>query len=125
MQNFLKDDSQAPIYFINSFYLKIYGRITKMTVQTALDIMQKLNEIFDIKNDYDKISMFIVSMNWQELQAHLVKLQQKYFVEVSIYNLFNTVPPQSLFQNAINYMNFLRQLAMAKCCIDIAELTNK
>ncbi|MBD5407171.1 MAG: hypothetical protein HDR51_05055 [Treponema sp.] len=96
-----------------------------MTVQTALDIMQKLNEIFDIKNDYDKISMFIVSMNWQELQAHLVKLQQKYFVEVSIYNLFNTVPPQSLFQNAINYMNFLRQLAMAKCCIDIAELTNK
>lgn len=125
MQNFLKDDSQAPIYFINSFYLKIYGRITKITVQTALDIMQKLNEIFDIKNDYDKISMFIVSMNWQELQAHLVKLQQKYFVEVSIYNLFNTVPPQSLFQNAINYMNFLRQLAMAKCCIDIAELTNK
>lgn len=96
-----------------------------MTAQNALDVMQKLKELCDIKTDYDKTFMLIATMNWQELQAHLVKVQQKYFIEVTVYNLFNFVPPQSLLQNAINCMNFLQQLAMAKCCIDIAELANK
>lgn len=98
---------------------------TKMTAQTALDMMQKFKELCDIRTDYDKTSMLIASMNWQELQAHLVKVQQKYFLEVALYNSFNSIPPQSLLQNAINCMNFLQQLAMAKCLIDIAELTNK
>ena len=75
---------------------------------------QELKEIADIKSEYNKIEQLLMANKQEELSEYLGEIYRKYMVETAIYNLSHTIPAQSTQQNAINCMNFLKELLITK-----------
>lgn len=82
---------------------------------------KKVYDIVDIKNDLDKTQQLFNGQKWDELREYLGKMQMKYISEIFVYNQANRVPPRNLQENAMNCMDFLSQLAIAKMIESIKD----
>lgn len=67
-------------------------------------------EIIDIIVDYNEIEFLFKNNHLVELNKKLQELSKKHIVEQIVYNGINTIPPQNIYQNAVNCMKFLETL---------------
>ncbi|MBQ6207335.1 MAG: hypothetical protein IJK52_09670 [Oscillospiraceae bacterium] len=92
-----------------------------MNQPNSYEDAQAVKELLDITSDYHKTQSLLNEMKWDELYAHIQDVMKKYPLEVVAYNFMNPQPPQSLQENAINCMKFLRILAIQKGAKDISD----
>lgn len=76
--------------------------------------VRKAKEMDDIKSEYSRVEKLLNDGKWNELSEYLQHLNAKYFVEIAIFNLSHPTPAQNLQQNAVNCLEFLRELALSK-----------
>ena len=72
--------------------------------------IKDLYDFMDIIKDYKKTEYLLQNNQLDLLQNHLNDMSVKYLAEKIMYNSINTQPPQSLQQNAYNFMIFLKKL---------------
>lgn len=79
-----------------------------------IEKIKTAKEIADIISERDKVLRLLNENNEKALAAHLEMLQQKYMVELLIYNLGKPNPPKSVYDNAKNCIPFLDSIIKAK-----------
>lgn len=96
-----------------------------MNNKDAFDKVNKVNDIFEISSEIDKIKYLLRSSDLQELQNYLQELQSKYIVETAAYNMVHSIPPRSLEENALNCIDFLNTLLIKKSAEELEDNQNK
>ena len=94
-----------------------------MENKLAKDI-HKMKEIDDIKSEYDRIEELLNNEPLDKLDEYLQQLNFKYLAETAIYNLSHTITTQDVQQNAVNCMEFLKELAIVKATKNAIEDKN-
>ena len=76
-----------------------------------LKIYKKFKDVKEVKDYIDDVILlrqYYASQQFAEMQVHIQKLMNKYFVETAVWNAVNHYQPTTAEQSYINAENFLQ-----------------
>ena len=76
-----------------------------------LKIYKKFKDVKEVKDYIDDVILlrqYYASQQFAEMQVHIQKLMNKYFVETAVWNAVNHYQPTTVEQSYINAENFLQ-----------------
>ena len=76
-----------------------------------LEIYKKFKDVKEVKDYIDDVILlrqYYASQQFAEMQVHIQKLMNKYFVETAVWNAVNHYQPTTVEQSYINAENFLQ-----------------
>lgn len=85
-----------------------------MTEHDMEKIAKESHELLKILNEYKQTETLLNEQKWNELQNHIYRIKTEYSVEAAIHNATHPCMPQTVEQNGLNCMMFLKELFAAK-----------
>ena len=96
---------------MNTFSREIYDKANRVKMTDYLKIYEKFKDVKEVKDYIDDVILlrhYYAIQQYSQMQDHIRKLMNKYFVETAVWNAVNHYQPTTAEQSYINAENFLQ-----------------